>query len=256
MRLFVSLSYNGGSYSGWQSQPNAVSVQSSLERALSIAFSEEITVVGAGRTDAGVNASYYVAHFDVSDGTFVKGDQCKSRELLCKTNAILPPDIKVLDFFSVSEDAHARFDAVSRTYHYFVHTEKDPFAIRSYWYKFGPLDINAMNRASMRLIGEKDFSSFEKSGGANVTSICTVTEARWERLDETHLMFVISANRFLRNMVRAIVGTLLEVGRGKHSPEWIDEVLVSRNRGVAGQSVAGEALYLADVRYPYPLITI
>ena len=249
MRLFVSLSYNGAPFCGWQSQTDAPSVQAAVERALSIAFSEEIAVVGAGRTDTGVNASAYYAHFDTSCG------ELEPAALLRKINAILPPAIYVRGFFKVPDGAHARFDAVSRSYRYYLHTVKDPFASFSLFYKF-PCDIDAMNRAAQALLGEHDFSSFEKTGADNATSLCTVTEARWERVSEGHYVFTITANRFLRNMVRATVGTLLEVGRGKHSPEWIDEVLVSRNRGVAGQSVAGEALYLADVRYPYPLITI
>ena len=158
-------------------------------------------------------------------------------------------------FYRVADQAHARFDAVSRTYRYYIHLAKDPFARHSCrcWYK---LDVDAMNRAAATLLGRHDFSSFEKTGGANKTDICTVTEASWSAVDPTHLVFTITADRFLRNMVRATVGTLLEVGRGRRAPEWVAEVLEARDRCLAGQSVIGEALFLEEIRYPYPLITI
>jgi tRNA pseudouridine38-40 synthase len=250
MRLFISLSYNGSPFCGWQSQPGGRSIQGELERALSIAFGESIAVVGAGRTDAGVNARNYIAHFDLTADE-VKEPSQKIRKL----NAILPREIRVFDIFCVSPDAHARFDALSRTYRYYLHTAKDPFAHLSYLYTF-PLDVEAMNRAAARLLGEHGFSSFEKVGSDNGTSLCTVTEAHWDSVDETHLVFTVTANRFLRNMVRAMVGTLLEIGRGRHDEAWMDEVLTARDRGSAGQSVPGEALFLEEIRYPYPLTTI
>ena len=250
MRLFVQLSYNGSSFCGWQSQANAPSVQAELEHALSIAFGETVSVVGAGRTDAGVNAIHYIAHFDIA------GVPCEaSARLLHKINAILPRDIVAEAFYRVAENAHARFDAVSRTYRYHIHTAKDPFARFSCFCRF-PLDVEAMNRAAALILGRRDFSSFEKTGGANKTSVCTVSEAHWEAVGETRLTFTITADRFLRNMVRATVGTLLEVGRGRREPEWVSAVLAARNRGEAGQSVIGEALFLTQIRYPYPLITI
>lgn len=247
MRLFVSLSYNGSSFCGWQSQPNGPTVQDALERALSIAFGEKLSVVGAGRTDALVNAVNYIAHFDVSLSCIenVEG-------VIRKINAILPSGVVVHHFYKVPFDAHARFDALSRTYKYFVHTAKDPFAERSLFFRF-KLDVEAMNRGARYLIGEHDFSSFEKVGGDNLTSICKVYEAHWDAIDETHFVFTIKANRFLRNMVRATVGTLLEVGGGKHEAEWVEEVMSLRNRGAAGQSVAGEALFLNAIEYPYEL---
>jgi len=250
MRLFVQLSYDGSPFCGWQSQPNVPSVQDEMERALSIALGESVTVVGAGRTDTGVNARHFIAHFDVS-----AWPQEESARLLRKINAILPPAIVTEAFYRVADNAHARFDAVSRTYRYYVHLAKDPFAHHSCrcWYN---LDVDAMNRAAAPLLGRHDFSSFEKTGGANKTDICTVTEASWKALDPTHLVFTITADRFLRNMVRATVGTLLEVGRGRRAPEWVAEVLEARNRSEAGQSVIGEALFLEDIRYPYPLETI
>ena len=241
------MSYNGSAFSGWQSQPNAPSVQAELERALSIAFHEKVEVVGAGRTDAGVNARGYFASFDISSDMVVDADSVCS-----KINAILPKGIVVSGLYSVPPQAHARFDAVSRTYKYYLHTAKDPFASLSYFYTF-PLDVEAMNKAAKRLIGTRDFSCFEKTGADNATSICTVTEAGWERIDDSHLVFTISANRFLRNMVRAVVGTLLDIGRGRHGVEWIDEVLASGDRCRAGQSVPGEALFLEEVEYGFEM---
>ena len=226
------------------------SVQQEVERALSIAFGEPVTVVGAGRTDTGVNARHYIAHFDVTAWPLEE-----SARILRKINAILPPAIVAEAFYRVADEAHARFDAVSRTYRYFIHTVKDPFARHSCRLWFTP-DVAAMNRAAEPMLGRHDFSSFEKTGGANKTSLCTVTEARWEALDSEHFVFTITADRFLRNMVRATVGTLLEVGRGRRAPEWVGEVLAAHNRSEAGQSVIGEALFLEEIRYPYPLQTI
>ncbi len=250
MRLFVQLSYDGSPFCGWQFQPNVPSVQQEVERALSIAFGEPVTVVGAGRTDTGVNARHYIAHFDVTAWPLEE-----SARILRKINAILPPAIVAEAFYRVADEAHARFDAVSRTYRYFIHTVKDPFARHSCRLWFTP-DVAAMNRAAEPMLGRHDFSSFEKTGGANKTSLCTVTEARWEALDSEHFVFTITADRFLRNMVRATVGTLLEVGRGRRAPEWVGEVLAAHNRSEAGQSVIGEALFLEEIRYPYPLQTI
>ena len=196
MRRFIQLSYDGSPFCGWQVQPNVPSVQAEMERALSIVFGEPVTVVGAGRTDTGVNARHYIAHFDVSAWP----DE-EAVRLLRKLNAILPPAIVAEAFYAVADDAHARFDAVSRTYRYYIHTAKDPFIRHSCrcWYDF---DVEAMNRAAEPLLGKHDFSSFEKTGGDNKTSLCTVTEAHWEAVDDTHLVFTITADRFLRNMVR------------------------------------------------------
>jgi len=245
MRYFVLLSFNGSSFSGWQIQSNAESVQGHLERALSIAFGEPVSVTGAGRTDAGVNAKNYIAHFDLSDDKVFD-----TSERVRKINAILPLDIVVHDIFLQKDDAHARFDAISRTYNYYLHNTKDPFATFSYFFNY-KIDIDAMNEAAKLLLGTKDFSSFEKSGADNMTSICTVSEAHWDKIDNNHFVFTISANRFLRNMVRAIVGTLLEVGRGRRPIEWVSEVIQQKDRCMAGQSVPGEALFLTDVQYPY-----
>lgn len=248
MRYFLSLTYCGARYGGWQIQNNSDSVQAQVERALSIVLKEKTAVTGAGRTDAGVNASRYVLHLD----TALPGAGEALADVY-KLNAILPRDIAVLASCQVHDTAHARFDATSRTYRYFLHTAKDPFAERSLYWPY-PLDIDKMNEAAALLPGRRDFSCFEKSHSGSATPFCTVSAARWSPLaEEGHFVFEITADRFLRNMVRAIVGTLLEVGNGKRDPEWMKEVLGSGDRCAAGQSVRGEALFLTGITYPYPL---
>lgn len=251
MRYFISLSYNGSAYSGWQIQDNAISVQQLVQRALSIHLSQEITLTGAGRTDSGVSAQNYIAHFDTINSLCFKN----LPKLLYKINATLPHDIVINEIAEVHDDAHARFDATCRTYKYYVHTKKDPFSLDFSYYFHYDLDIEAMNRACSWLTGEKDFSSFEKLHGGNTNSICRIFNASWEKdpaySDESHFVFTVSANRFLRNMVRAIVGSLLEVGRGKRAPEWIAELIEKQDRGLAGQSVPGKALFLTEIKYPY-----
>ena len=249
MRFFVSVSYNGERYSGWQRQSNAVGIQEILEDALSKALGCQIELTGAGRTDAGVSASGYIAHFDCDK------DLKEHAQLLYKINAILPSDIVAHFIARVAPEAHARFDATSRSYRYLVHTEKDPFAWHSYYWRF-PLDVAEMNRAATILLGTHDFSSFEKTGADNKTSICTVTRAKWTAIDETHFRFDITADRFLRNMVRAIVGTLLDVGRGKIFADDIAGLLEKKDRSAAGQSVPGEPLMLESITYPYELLKI
>ena len=259
MRYKVLLSYDGSAFCGWQRQDNASSVQECLERALSVLLGEEISVTGAGRTDAGVHAVRYAAHFDSFS------QRLDATALGYKLNAILPPSMVVHEVTVVAKDFHARFDAVSRTYMYFIHRGKDPFAGRYSWHCAWPLDVEAMNEAASGLLGRHDFSCFEKTGGGNITSICTVTEALWTPYVPQvvaiqgfvpaagaageYLVFRITADRFLRNMVRAIVGTLVEVGRGKRSPDSIPALLESRDRGSAGESVPANALFLTDVKY-------
>jgi tRNA pseudouridine38-40 synthase len=247
MRYFLRLSYNGSAFSGWQIQDNARSVQGELEKALSIRCGEPVSVTGSGRTDAGVNASGYIAHFDT--GLEIGED---ASGFLYKINAILPQEIVVENVCRVADGAHARFDAVSRTYRYRLHNKKDPFADRSLPFYY-PLDLQAMNSAAAHLLGRRDFTCFEKTGGDNKTSICDVSLCRWTPVDSSHFVFEMTADRFLRNMVRATVGTLLEIGRGRRPVEWIDEVLASKDRCAAGQSVKGEPLCLCSVVYPYPL---
>lgn len=263
MRYSVTLSYDGSGFSGWQIQPNAKSVQEVLERALSLALRETVSVTGAGRTDAGVNAIGYVAHFDVSQ-------PFREEEIACKLNAILPSSVTIHEVKVAADGFHARFDARLRRYNYFIHRKKDPFMTSySYLYTY-PLDVDAMNKACKFLLGTHDFSCFEKTGGNNKTSVCTVFEASWRQYTPTHvalmgypaspvtlseaegsryLVFTISADRFLRNMVRAVVGTLLDIGRGRYPVSHIEEVLASGDRCAAGESVPGNALFLSKVDY-------
>lgn len=257
MKYRIRLSYNGSEFSGWQIQPNAPSVQESIQHVLSILLNEEITVTGAGRTDTKVNAVNYVAHFETTSPDAVKA------EWLCyKLNAMLPKGIAVHEVTQADESFHARFNARSREYKYFLHRRKDPFMERRSYFCPFVLDMDAMNEAASLLLGTHDFRCFEKVGGNNRTSICTITEAKWEPWTPDHvrmmgypcedgdyLVFTVRADRFLRNMVRAIVGTMLEVGRGKRQPEWISGLISSGTRSDAGQSVPGHALFLSEVRY-------
>ena len=257
MRYSIRLSYDGGAFCGWQIQNNAVSVQGVLEKALSTLCGQEIQVTGAGRTDTGVNAINYIAHFEIT------GDAVLGAEQLCyKLNAMLPREIVIHEICEVSEDFHARFNATSREYHYFIHFRKDPFCEKFSYRMRYPLDTEAMNKAAALLLGEHDFSCFEKVGGNNATSICTITEASWSTYKPTHaelmgmpycegdyIVFRVCANRFLRNMVRAIVGSLIEVGRGKKDPSWITELIASGSRSAAGQSVPGHALFFTGAEY-------
>ena len=244
MRYKITLSYNGSAFNGWQVQPDAPSVQGALEDALGRLTGSPVCVTGAGRTDTGVNARGYVAHFDASP-------ELDCGQICYKLNAILPRSVAVHSVEKAPDCFHARFSATKREYTYFLNRMKDPFCQDlSYWYGYPDVDFDAMNRAAAYLRGRKDFSCFEKTGADNKTSICTVYEARWYKEDESHWYFRISADRFLRNMVRAIVGTLLEVGRGKRTPESVLQLLESGNRGDAGESVPGYALFLTAIEYP------
>ena len=257
MRYKISISYDGSYFCGWQIQNNADTVQGELEKALSTFFRIPVQVTGAGRTDTEVNAIRYIAHFDLSDNI-----QIETAQLCYKLNAILPKSITVHEISEAAENFHARFDAVSREYHYFIHFRKDPFCEKYSYRMRYPLDLEAMNKAAGHLIGEHDFSCFEKVGGNNATSICTITEAGWSTYVPTHvsmmgspcnegdyIVFRIKANRFLRNMVRAIVGSLIEVGRGKKDPVWIKELIASGSRSDAGSSVPGKALFFTGAAY-------
>ena len=246
MRFFICLSYRGTSFSGWQSQPNKPSVQTSLESALTLYSGEKVAVTGAGRTDSGVHAINYIAHFD-SEFQFVGKDSSKH---IYKLNAILPSDIVINYIKRVNDEAHARFDATARTYKYFVHLVKDPFAQDfSYHYHYS-IDIEKMNEACKFLLGKRDFTSMAKLHSDVKTHICTITEAKWELVETNKICFTITADRFLRNMVRAIVGSLLEVGRGKNEPDWIERILDAKDRGKAGDSVPAKALFLCNIEYP------
>ena len=243
-RHFIYLSYDGAAYHGWQVQPNGISVQQRLNEALSTILRRTIEVTGAGRTDAGVNASLMVAHFDSVAGSFECG------VLADKLNRLLPQDIAVSRIVPVRPDAHARFDATSRTYNYYVTRRKSPFTARYRWRLHTPLDVTAMNEAAAALMDYEDFTSFSRLHTDVKTNICHVTEARWERLDDGDLRFVITADRFLRNMVRAIVGTLVEVGRGRMDVPAFRRIIETRDRCAAGQSAPGNALFLTGITYP------
>lgn len=247
MRYFIELSYNGENYHGWQNQPNAISVQEVLEKALSTLIRSEISIVGAGRTDAGVHAKQMYAHFD----TEVVFDRS---ELTLKLNSFLPNDIAIQTIHPVKTDAHARFDATGRTYEYWIVTEKNPFHNQSAYLVYKKLDVHLMNLAAKELFNYKDFKCFSKTHTDVKTYICTIEKAIWEQHNEL-LIFTIRADRFLRNMVRAIVGTLLEVGLGKLSIKEFKEIIESRNRNNAGTSVPGKALYLTAVSYPAEIFT-
>lgn len=240
-RYFITFSYDGTAYHGWQIQPHSISVQEHLQKALSTLLRQTIEVVGAGRTDTGVHARKMVAHFDFGE--------LDCSQLVYKLNKMLPKDIAVYKVEQVSEDMHARFSAKSRTYHYFMHLSKDPF-LRAYsWQMYGDLDFDLMNKAALVLMEYRDFTSFSKVNTDTKTNDCTITEAHWDRVGDNQWRFTISANRFLRNMVRAIVGTLVEVGRGKLTIEQLRQVIEAKDRCRAGDSVPGNALFLVEVLY-------
>ncbi|MFX0555193.1 tRNA pseudouridine(38-40) synthase TruA [Maribacter sp. CXY002] len=242
MRYFIRFSYFGKSYHGWQNQPNAITVQEVLEDAVSKLLRQKIDLVGAGRTDAGVHAKEMYAHFDF-------GSILDSVDFIYRLNAFLPEDIAVQDVSPTRLESHARFDALERTYEYWISTEKNPFLMDAAHYVKYPLDIEAMNEAASFLIGKKDFECFSKSKTDVKTYICDVKYAHWTN-DGDKLIFKITADRFLRNMVRAVVGTLLNVGFGKSSPDYVKEVLKSKDRSQAGVSVPAKGLYLISISYP------
>ena len=303
MRYSLCLSYDGSAFCGWQIQPSSPSVQACLEGVLSRLLGRPVPVTGAGRTDTGVHAVGYIAHFDY-DGTL----PFEASDFTYKLNAMLPREVVVHSVSVVPDDFHARFSARRREYTYFIHRQKDPFLRHTSWLCGYPsLDFDAMNAACQFLLGTHDFSCFEKTGGDNKTSLCTVFDAFWAPYTPSHVQvlndtedgmvsqtasaslrplptrnasddaavgpsllhgrgwpwvcdtipfsvgnywyFRIAADRFLRNMVRATVGTLIEVGRGKHSPEWVAELIASGTRGDAGESVPGHALFLNKVLY-------
>lgn len=242
MRYFITFSYDGTNYHGWQIQPNADSVQARLNDALTKLLPVATECVGAGRTDTGVHASMMVAHFDT--------DQLLDEDgFAFRLNRIVPADIAIEKVERVEDDRHARFDAKRRTYHYFVYSKKNPYR-RHYANRLTYVpNYNLMNEAAKVLLEVDDFTSFSKVNNDQKTNICSVTHARWVQIEEDYWRFEIIANRFLRNMVRAIVGTLLEVGRGRMSVDEFREVITAKNRCSAGESVAGNALFLVDIQY-------
>lgn len=246
-RYFIRLSYRGAPFHGWQTQPNAISVQEVVERALSTVLRTDISIVGAGRTDTGVNARVMYAHFDYENTL------PDINRLLVSLNRLVGKDISIHDLFRVADNAHARFDATLRTYKYFVAFEKTPFFYPLSWFCPNRLNMEKMNEAASLLIDTEDFTSFAKLHSDAKTNICHVSRAEWKMLDSDMAVFTISADRFLRNMVRAVVGTLVDVGRGKMSLCEFEDVINKKDRCSAGQSMPGEALFLWDVKYNFEI---
>lgn len=242
MRYFLELSYNGKAYHGWQNQPDAVSVQEVVEKALSTLLRKDISIVGAGRTDAGVHAKQMFAHFDF-DG------KVDTDDLKFKLNSFLPKDIAVFEIFEVKQDAHARFDAVNRTYLYRIGLKKDAFNYENAYYFKTNLDIDKMNKACEILFMYNDFECFSKTNTDVKTFNCKIMRAEWKQM-ENELHFTIKADRFLRNMVRAIVGTMINIGVGKIELDELHEIIKSKNRSEAGYSVPAHGLYLTNINYP------
>ncbi|OAV65824.1 tRNA pseudouridine synthase A [Bacteroidales bacterium Barb6] len=242
-RYFIRLGYNGGAYCGWQSQPNGIAVQQCMEEALSTLLRKATAVTGAGRTDAGVHARLMIAHFDTEEAV------ADPALLADKLNRLLPRDIAVYEIHPVRTDAHARFDALSRTYKYYVAMRKDPFNNAFACRLHGTLDFAAMNEAAGILSDYTDFTSFSKLHTDVRTNNCHISHARWEREGDVWV-FTITADRFLRNMVRAIVGTLLDAGRGKLDTDGFRRIIEAKDRGRAGTSAPAHALFLHDITYP------
>ncbi|WP_346863210.1 tRNA pseudouridine(38-40) synthase TruA [uncultured Draconibacterium sp.] len=242
-RYFLQLSYKGTNYHGWQIQPNAISVQEVMEDALSKILREKIAVVGAGRTDTGVHASYFILHFEAENKI------PENLDLVYKLNSFLPSDISVQKVWPVNQELHARFSATSRTYHYFISRQKNPFTTEISYTYLKPLDIDKMNEAAQLLFNYEDFTSFSRLHTDVKTNNCKIMQAEW-RFEENQLVFVIKADRFLRNMVRAIVGTLLEVGKGKLSINEFCQIIENKDRGLAGASAPAQGLFLVDIGYP------
>ena len=241
-RYFIWLSYDGTNYHGWQVQPNGISVQGELQRVLSTLLRQDISITGAGRTDAGVHARVMAAHFEIEADI-----DCK--QLAYKMNRMLPQDIVIDRIEEVSLDMHARFSATERTYHYYIHTRKSPFERHYSCEIHYPLDFEKMNEAGRILTTYEDFGAFCKAHSDVKTTLCNVTRAEWIQTGDTTWYFVITANRFLRNMVRAVVGTLVDVGRGRLTLDEFRSVIEGKRRSDAGESMPGNALFLEDVKY-------
>ena len=242
-RYFIYLSYDGSNYHGWQIQPNATTVQETLEQSLALLMRHPVAITGAGRTDTGVNATTMVAHVD-----FPEAIDCK--QTTYRLNKILPPDIAIHDIKAVTENAHARFDALSRRYRYYISTAKNPFNRRYSYRVMGEIDFEAMNKAAATLPEYSDFTSFSKLHTDTKTNNCKITSAKWIQTSPDEWYFEIEADRCLRNRVRAIVGTLLRVGKGKITVEGFREIITKKQRSEAGDSALAQALFLEEVKYP------
>lgn len=245
-RYFIELSYNGSRYNGWQSQKNTPNtIQQILEEKLHLLLKAKTEIIGCGRTDTGVHARQYFAHFDHNDKLNIE----ETEHLTYKLNTVLPDDICIHSVSEVASNAHARFDATERTYQYFLHQHKNPFITHLSWFQYGAIDFESMNRASDLLLLASDFTSFSKVNTQTKTNICYISEAQWIQLNQNEWCFVITADRFLRNMVRAIVGTLMMVGRKKISISEFQQIIENKNRSAAGMSAPAHALFLTNINY-------
>jgi len=242
-RYFIKLAYKGTNYHGWQIQPNANTVQHEVNQSLSTLLGVEIQCTGCGRTDTGVHASEFYAHFDLEKTIE------NTQETTYKLNGCLPLDIAILKIFQVNEDTHTRFDAIDRTYTYRISRKKNPFNQDYAYYLYGDLNIEAMQNAAKIIMEYTDFSCFSKSGTQNKTNDCTIKAAHWKE-KSNELIFTITANRFLRNMVRAIVGTMIEMGKGRCNEIQLRNIIESKDRSSAGYSVPAHGLYLTKIEYP------
>ena len=242
MRYFIELRYDGAAYCGWQRQPDMPTVQQTIEEALTKLLRVHTEIVGAGRTDTGVNASYYVAHFD-------SAVEVDCAQVLYKLNMMLPKDIAIFSVTPVADGAHARFDARQREYRYYISPTKNPFRRHSAWLYYVPLDVDKMNQAAAKLLEYEDFTSFAKLNSNNKTNICKIMNARWS-VEDGVLVFTIRADRFLRNMVRSIVGTLVDVGRGRYSVEEFRAIVEARDLSQSSAGAPSQGLFLSDVVYP------
>ena len=247
-RYFIVLQFNGKNYFGWQIQPDVPTIQAVLNEKLSLLLNADIHTIGAGRTDTGVHARFFTAHFDL-ERDIIK----EVGDIIYKINRFLPFDIKVLNIVSVEQKAHARYDALSRTYHYYIRTSKEIYNYDFLWQIYYKLDLELMNKGAEIIMEYKDFTSFSKLHSDVKTNICCISESFWIEKDGL-LIFTITADRFLRNMVRAIVGTLVLLGRYKIDLDQLRNIIESKNRSNAGESVPAKGLFLENIRYPFPLL--
>jgi len=244
-RYFIELAYDGTNYHGWQIQDNALTIQEIITKAVRLIWNKDFKMIGCGRTDTGVSAKVFYAHFDLDSSK----EQTELNDLVHRLNRYLPEDVVIYRIFPVTSDLHSRYDAVSRTYEYHIHTHKDPFLNKQSWLQHQKLDIELMNRAGEILMQYEDYTSFSKFNEKRKTNLCTITEANWE-IDGIKLVFRISANRFLHDMVRAIVGTMVDLGQHKITLDDMKRIIESKDRCSAGESVPAKGLYLTRVEYP------
>ncbi len=248
-RYFIKLSYNGSKYHGWQLQENSKTIQEMVNKALSLILNETISTLGAGRTDTGVHAKEFYAHFDTEKII------CEKEDIIFRLNGFLSEDIVIHDIIPVKNDSHARFNAISRTYKYYISRSRDPFNKEFSYYIYGDLDIELMNRGAEILLEYTDFSCFSKSHTQTKTNNCKIIFAKWKE-ENGQMIFTITADRFLRNMVRAIVGTLIELGQNKITIEDLRKIIEGKNRSDAGLSVPANALFLTEIKYPNDILKI